>query len=126
MIQSTIGLETKIYMKDGFAWSKLTDKQKLDYLIFIVGSIGSIIISTLCSVIIYLNTQNERIRNESKKEIKENRVTDSLEKEILKRKLADSEERVIKILNTNAIKDSIWYAKFEKLRDEKRESNSGA
>jgi len=107
-------------MKDGLSWSQLTYKQKYDYGVWIVASIGSVIVTTLCAVIVCQNNDLSNIRKDCEKKIVHARMRDSIENQQLKVKLEKEQDGRIQDIKDRRIVDSIWLEKYEKLSNEKK------
>lgn len=107
-------------MVNGFSWTKLSYKQKYDFGVWIVASFGSVIVSTLCAVIIHQNNEVNQVRKECEKKIARARIADSTEIAILKLKREQEQTARLQDFKNRRVIDSIWLEKFEKLTNEKK------
>lgn len=91
-------------MKEGFSWTKLTDKERLDYGIWIAICTMSVVVSTLFGVIISLNNERKEIQKSQDLEISFWRKRDSIEIASWKVKYDNLATRYTTSLETKEIK----------------------
>ncbi len=90
-------------MKEAFSWTKLTDKERLDYGVWIAVCAMSVVVSALFGVIINLNNERKELQNKIPKDVESYRKRDSIEIQFWKIKHENLEKKYINSLEQNTV-----------------------